>query len=55
MKKNVAFTIISFTELKWDDCLSVQLFELPVQLILELEPNLLAQNVIELRFELSRM
>ena len=60
MKKNVAFTLISFAVLKWDDCLSVQLpFELPVQikvqLLLELEPNLLVQNVIELEFELSRM
>ena len=60
MKKNVAFTLISFTVLKWDDCLSVQLpFELtvqiPVQLLLELEPNWLVQNVIELEFELSRM
>ena len=25
MKKNVAFTFISFAVLKWDDCLSVQL------------------------------
>ena len=60
MKKNVAFTLISFAVLKWDDCLSVQLpFELPVrmlvQLPLELELNLLVQNVIELEFELSRM
>ena len=60
MKKNAAFTLISFTLLKWDDCLSVQLpFELPVQipvqLLLELEPNWLVQNVIELEFELSRM
>jgi hypothetical protein len=56
MKKNVAFTLISFTALKWDDCLSVQLpFELPVQLLLELEPNWIVQNVIELEFELSRM
>ena len=44
-----------------DDCLSVQQqpFELqvqiPVQLILELEPNGLVQNVIKLEFELSRM
>ena len=60
MKKNVAFTLISFAVLKWDDCLSVQLpFELPVQmpvqLLLELEPNILVQNMIELEFELSRM
>ena len=60
MKKKVAFTLISFAVLKWDDCLSVQLpFELPVQimvqLLLELEPNWLVQNVIELEFELSRM
>ena len=43
-KNNVAFTLISFPVLKWDDCLSVQLpFELPVQipvqLFLELELN----------------
>ena len=60
MKKTVAFTLISFAVLKWDDYLSVQLpFELPVQitvqLLLELEPNWLVQNVIELEFELSRM
>jgi hypothetical protein len=59
MKKNVAFTLISFAVLKWYDYLSVQLpFELPVQilvqLLLDLEPNLLVQNVIELEFELSR-
>ena len=59
MEKNVAFTIISFAVLKWDDCLSVQLqFELavqiPVQLLLELESSLLDQNVNELEFELSR-
>ena len=34
-----------------DGPLSVQI---PVQLLLELEPNLLVQNVIELEFELSR-
>ena len=28
---------------------------MPVQLLLELEPNLLVQNMIELEFELSRM
>ena len=58
MKKNVAFTLISFAVMKWDDCLLVQLpFELMVQilLLLELEPNLLVQNVIEVEFELSRM
>ena len=60
MKKNVAFTLISFAVLKWNECLSVQLpFELPfqilVQLLLELEPNLLVENVIELEFELSIM
>ena len=60
MKNNVAFTLISFTVPKWDDCLSVQIpFELPVQIpvqwLLELEPNWLVQNVIELEFELSRM
>ena len=59
MKKNVAFTLISFAVLKWDDCVSVQLpFELPVQVpvqLLELEPNWLVKNVIEVEFELSRM
>ena len=60
MKKNVAFTLISFTVLKWDVCLSVQLpfellFQIPVQLLLKLEPNWRVQNVIELEFELSRM
>ena len=60
MKKNVAFTLISFAVLKWDEYLSVQLpFELlvqiPVQLLPELEANWLDQNVNELEFELSRM
>ena len=64
MKKKVAFTIISFAVLKWDDCLLVQLpvqlpvqlqVQLTVQLLLELELNWLVQNVIELEFELSRM
>ena len=60
MKKNVAFTLISFPVLKWDECLSVQLpfelpVEIPVQLLLELEGNLLDQNVKELEFERSRM
>ena len=59
MKKNVAFTLISFAVLKGDDCLSVQvpfelLVQIPVQLLLELEANLLDQNVNELEFELSR-
>ena len=44
LKRNVAFTLISFDVLKWDDCLSVQLpFELtvqiPDQLLLELDLN----------------
>ena len=48
MKKNIVFTLISFTVLKRCYCLSVQLpFELPVQipvqLLLELEPNLLVK------------
>ena len=55
MKNNVTFTLISFTVLKCDDCLSVQLLielpvQVPVQLFLELEP--IVQNVIELEFEL---
>ena len=60
IKKNVAFTLISFAVLKRNDCSSFQLpFELPVQilvqLLLELEPNLVIQSVIELEFELSKM
>ena len=60
MKKNVAFTLISFAVLKWDVCLSVQLpfellFEIPFQLFLELAASWLVQNVNELEFELSRM
>ena len=52
VKKNVAFTLISFAVLK-----SVQLpFELPFQIPVQmLEANLLHQNVNELEFELSRM
>ena len=47
MRKNV---------LKCNYCLSIQPpFELPFQLLLELEGNLLDQNVNELEFELSRM
>ena len=60
MKNNIAFKLICFAVLIWDDCLSVQLpFELlvqrQVQLLLELELNLLVQNVNELELELSRM
>ena len=57
LKKNVAFTLISFAVLKCDGCLSVELLlEIPVQLLLEIElANLLDQNVNELEFELSRM
>ena len=60
LKRNVAFTLISFDVLKWDDCLSVELpfdlpVQIPVQLLLELELNWLVQNVVELEFELSRM
>jgi hypothetical protein len=37
MKNNVAFTLISFTVLQLDYCLSVQLpFELPVQIPVQL-------------------
>jgi hypothetical protein len=50
MKKNIAFTV---AVLKQNECLSVQLpFELPVQLLLELEANLLDQNAKELEFKL---
>ena len=58
MKKNVAFALISFAVLKWDESfqLPVELpVEIPVQLHLELEVNWLVQNVNELEFELSRM
>ena len=60
VKKNVAFTLISFSSLKWDECLSVLLtFELlvqiPVQFLLELEANWLDQTVNKLEFEQSRM
>jgi len=49
MKKDVAFTLIYFAVLKWDHCLSAQVpFELPVQLLLELQANWLDQNVNEL-------
>jgi hypothetical protein len=33
----------------------MQIYALPVQLLLELDANLLDQNVNELEFELSRM
>ena len=60
MKKNVAFTIISFAVLKWHECLSFQLpfeltVELPVQLHLELEVNLLVHNVIERESEREKV
>ena len=60
MKNNVAFTLISFAVLKWDECLSVQLpfelpFEIPFWLHLELEAHLLDQNVNEPKFEPSKM
>ena len=56
MKKNVAFTLISFTVLKWYECLSVQLpFQLlvqtPVQLLPELEANLLDQMWMNIELE----
>ena len=60
LTKNVAFKLISFAVLKWDECLLIQLpfdflVQIPVQMFLELEANLLDQNVAELEFELSRM
>ena len=60
MKKNVAFTLISFAALKWNDRLSVQFpfevpVQIPVQLHLELELNWLVKNVNELEFKLPRM
>ena len=55
VKNNVAFTLTSFTVLRWDDSLSVQLplellFQILVQLLLELEANVLDQNMNELEF-----
>ena len=60
MKKNVAFTLISFAVLKWHECLSLQLpfelkVEIPVQLHLELEVNLLVRNVIEREIEKEKV
>ena len=60
MKKNVAFTLISFAVLKWHECLSFQLpfeltVEIPVQLHLELEVNLLVHNVIEREIEREKV
>ena len=58
MKKNVAFKLISFAVLKYDECLSVQLpfqVQIPVQLLLKVEGNLVDQNVNELELELSKM
>ena len=57
---NISASFQNFAVLKEDDCLSVQLpfefaVQIPAQLLLELELNLLPQNVIELEFELSRM
>ena len=56
MEKNVAYTLISLAVLKLDECLSVQLpfeslVQIPFQLLLDLESNLLDQNVNELEFE----
>ena len=56
MKKNAAFALFSFAVLKWHEYLSFQpLFELtveiPAQLHLELEVNLLVRNVIEREIE----
>ena len=48
MKKNVAFTLISFAVLSFE--LPVVI---PVQLHLELEVSLLVQNMNELEFELQ--
>ena len=60
MKKNVAFTLISFAVLKWHECLSFQLpfeltVEIPVQLHLELEVNLLVHNVSEREIEREKV
>ena len=60
MKKNAAFTLISFAVLKWHECLSFQLpfeltVEIPVQLYLELEVNLLVHNVIEREIEREKV
>ena len=55
MKKNVAFTLISFAILKGDEYSFELPFQIPVQLLLELESNLLDQIIYELEFGLSRM
>ena len=57
MKKNVAFTLISFAVLKGDDCLSVQVpFDLPVETLVEILVQLLLElEVNRLEFELSTM
>ena len=59
-EKKIAFTLISFAVLKWDDCLSVQvpfelLVQILVQLLLELKANLIDQNVNELEYEVSKI
>ena len=62
MKKNAAFAFISFAVLKSHECLSFQLpieltVEIPGQLYLELEVNLLFRNVIirEIKMEKVQM
>ena len=60
MTQILKFSCVSFSYVSISYVLAVQLpFELPVQmpvqLLLELKRNLLAQNVIGLEFELSRM
>ena len=51
MNKNVAFTLIPFAVLKWDDCLSVQL---PLDSVASARTKLNHSKVIELEFEQSR-
>ena len=56
MKKNVAFTVISFAVLKWDDCLSVQLpFELPVQIPVQLLLELYTSKLTRWKCEWTRI
>ena len=60
MKKNVAFTLISFAVLKWGESLWVQMpfqvtVQIPVQMLLEVEENLRDLNVNELELKLSTM
>ena len=56
MKRNVAFTLISFAVLKWDGCLSVQLpIELPVQIPVQLLLEFRWNNLLSVSPQLLRL